>query len=47
MKGQEYNCPIHGKYVQTGESKECPWCEYYMYVNFPENYEWEEDTDES
>jgi hypothetical protein len=45
MIGSEYICEIHGKYIQEGESKECPVCEYYKYTNFPEEYEWDEEED--
>lgn len=43
MIGSEYTCKIHGKYIQEGESKECPECEYNKAVDFPEESEWEEE----
>jgi hypothetical protein len=43
MKGDTKTCPIHGDYVHVGESDECPTCAYNKAVDFPEEYEWEED----
>lgn len=40
----ERECKIHGKYVRTGESEECPICEYYYYTEFKED-EPEDDDD--
>lgn len=45
MKGDTKHCPVHGDYIHEGESQECPKCEYYIAVNFPEEYEWDEDED--
>lgn len=42
---KERECEIHGKYAQTGESKECPICEYYYYIEFPEKDDWEHEGD--
>ena len=42
---KERECEIHGKYVRTGESEECPICEYYYYTEFLEYNEDDEEDD--
>ena len=38
-------CEYHGDYIQLGESKKCPVCEYYDYTHYIENYDWEDDEE--
>jgi hypothetical protein len=43
MIGKKYYCKIHGEYIQEGESKKCPECDYIEYIDFVEEFEYEND----